>query len=336
MKLKKFLLSLIVIATAMTTACSEKHNLIVTGTAKGVPSGKIYLQKFVNKMFFVIDSTDIEDGKFTFSENVELPEIYGLTLDTAKSSFFVFFDASPVSIKLDTARYYRNTEVTGSASQDLYLEYQKNAREVKIGEFIRQHPASLVSAYVFYRFFSYRLTPEEIRANIALLDSSLLTTPYVKTLQEVAETIELVDIGKPAPDFTLNTPAGNAVRFSDKLGKGYVLLDFWAAWCGPCRRENPNVVKVFNKYRDRGFDVVGVSLDKSREKWEEAIEKDGLAWTHVSDLLYWDSKPARLYGIRAIPSNVLIDKNGIIIKKNLRGKELEAVLAELYSVQAES
>lgn len=316
---------------AMAISCSEKHNLTVTGTVEGVPSGKIYLQKFVNKMFFVIDSTDIKDGKFTFSENVELPEIYGLTLDTAKSSFFVFFDANPVNIKLDTAQHYRNTEVTGSVSQDLYLEYQKNARDVKIDEFILQHPASLVSAYVFYRFFSYRLTPDEIRANIALLDSSLLTTQYVKTLQELVETLELIDVGKPAPDFTLNTPDGNAVKFSDKLGKGYVLLDFWAAWCGPCRRENPNVVRIFNKYRDKGFDVFGVSLDKSKEKWVEAIEKDGLAWTNVSDLLYWDSKPAQLYGVRAIPSNVLIDKNGIIIKKNLRGKELEAVLAELYA-----
>ena len=175
---------------------------------------------------------------------------------------------------------------------------------------------------MFSTAFFHTCSPEEIRANIALLDTSLLTTPYVKTLQEVAETVELVDIGNPAPDFTLDTPDGNAVRFSDKLGKGYVLLDFWAAWCGLCRRENPNVVEVFNKYRDRGFDVVGVSLDQSRESWVEAIEKDGLAWTHVSDLLYWHSKPARLYGIRAIPSNVLIDKNGIIIKKNLRGKEL--------------
>ncbi|MDR0581981.1 MAG: AhpC/TSA family protein [Prevotellaceae bacterium] len=326
--MKKFLLSAIVIVMAI--SCSEKRNLIVTGTVEGVPSGKIYLQKFVNKVFFVIDSTDIKDGQFTFSENVALPEIYGLTLDTLENSFFVFFDASPVNIKLDTAQHYRNTEVTGSVSQDLYQEYRKNT-DVNIDEFIRQHPASLVSAYVLYRFFSYRLPPDEIRANIALLDSSLWATQYVKTLQEFAETLELVAIGKPAPDFTLTTPGGDTVRFSDKLGKGYVLLDFWASWCGPCRKENPTVVRAFNKYKDKGFDVFGVSLDKSKEQWVEAIGKDSLTWTHVSDLLYWNSKPAQLYGIRAIPSNVLIDENGIIIKKNLRGKELEAVLAELYA-----
>jgi peroxiredoxin len=322
--MKKFLFSLVIIALAI--SCSEKNNLIVNGTVKGVSSGKIYLQKYINKMFFVIDSTNIKDGKFRFSRNVELPEIYGLTLDTAKNSYFVFFDASPVTVELDTARYYRNTKVTGSASQDLYLKYQKS-RDVKIDEFIREHPASLVSAYVFYRFFSYRLTPDEIRSNITLLDSSLLNTQYVKTLQEVAVTLETVDVGKPAPDFTLNTPDGTTAKFSDKLGKGYVLLDFWAAWCGPCRRENPNVVRVFNKYKDKGFDVYGVSLDHDREAWIKAIAKDSLAWTHVSDLRYWESAPAKLYGVRAIPSNFLIDKDGIIVAKNLRGENLDEVLS---------
>ncbi|MDR0768463.1 MAG: AhpC/TSA family protein [Dysgonamonadaceae bacterium] len=323
--MKKFLLLLVV--GALAASCSEKNNLIVTGTVKGVPSGKIYLQKFVNKMFFVIDSTDIKDSTFKFAVNVELPEIYGLTLDTAKGSFFVFFDASPATVDLDTAQHYRNTKVTGSASHELYQEYQK-LRGVKIDEFIRQHPASLVSAYVFYRFFSYRLTPDEIRANISLLDSSLWNTQYVKTLQELAETLEIVDVGKPAPDFALNTPDGNTVKFSDKLGNGYVLLDFWAAWCGPCRRENPNVVRVFNKYKDKDFDVFGVSLDHNKEAWVKAIEKDSLAWTHVSDLKYWESVPAKIYGVRAIPSNFLIDKNGIIVAKNLRGENLDELLNE--------
>ncbi|MDR1182714.1 MAG: AhpC/TSA family protein [Bacteroidales bacterium] len=331
--MKKFLLLFIIIASAI--SCSEKSNLLVTGTVEGVPSGKIYLQKFVDKKFFVIDSTEIKGGEFKFSANVPLPEIYGLTLDTARSSFFVFFDASPVNVKLDTAKRYRNSEVAGSASQDLYLEYQEQDRQgdVKIEEFIRQHPASLVSAYALYRFFAYKLTPDEIRSNIALLDTSLLNTQYVKTLHEYIIILENVSIGKPAPDFTLNTPEEIPVKLSDKLGKGYVLLDFWASWCGPCRYENPYVVKAFNKYKDKGFDIVGVSLDRDRDDWLKAIAKDSLTWTHLSDLQFWKSAPAALYGVRAIPSNFLIDKGGIIVAKNLRGKDLDKFLDEKISLQ---
>jgi peroxiredoxin len=328
--MKNFIL--FVALTCATNMYGDNKTLSLTGEAAGVSSGKVYLQKFENKMFFVIDSARITGGKFRFSRSAELPEIYGLTLDTAKSPYLVFLDEHPVTVKLDTAAYYRNTEVTGSELQDLFVSYKKQ-RRVKIDEFIHEHPASLVSAYVLYRDYSYRLTADEIQSDIELLDPSLRNTPYVRVLEELIKTRRLVDTGKPAPDFTSFDPAGKPVKLSGLLGKGYLLIDFWASWCGPCRKENPNVVKAWLKYKDKGFDILGVSLDKSREGWLKAIEKDNLTWTHVSDLLYWDSQPAQLYGVRAIPSNVLIDKNGIIIKKNLRGKELESVLKELYAQQ---
>jgi peroxiredoxin len=138
--------------------------------------------------------------------------------------------------------------------------------------------------------------------------------------------------GALAPDFTQLDVNGKAVRLSDFRGK-YVLIDFWASWCGPCRRENPNVVKAYNTYKDKGFTVLGVSLDKSgdREKWLAAIEKDGLPWTQVSDLKAWDNEAAKLYEVNAIPMNFLVDPNGKIIAKYLRGEALDEELKKLLS-----
>ncbi|OAV66622.1 Thiol-disulfide oxidoreductase resA [Bacteroidales bacterium Barb6XT] len=327
--MKKHLLLLVAAVVSTAFAYADNRKLSVNGTVEGVQSGKVYLQKFDNKMYKLIDSAQIKNGRFSFDKAVELPEIYAFTLDTTLSAYMVFLDENPVTVKFDTAQYYRNTVVTGSKLQDLFTEYKKQKR-VRVDEFIKANPASLVSAYVLYRDFSYRLSPEEIQSNIQLLDASLRNTPYVKVLEELVKVLETVSIGKKAPDFTVNDVEGKPVKFSDYLGKGYVLVDFWAAWCGPCRRENPNVVKVYAKYHDKGFDIFGVSLDRSKEAWVKAIEKDNLTWTHVSDLLYWNSEPAKLYGVRAIPANFLIDKDGIIVAKNLRGEDLDKILGEYF------
>ena len=329
--MKKNLFFLIVAIIAISCTQKEDKNVLVSGNVEGVENGTVYLQKFRNKSFYVIDSSEIVDGEFSFSTNVELPEIYGLSLDTTRTSFLLFLDENRTSVMLDSANYYRNTKVEGSDLHNLFVEY-KSERNVEIDSFIKKHPSSLVSAYALYRDYSYRLSPEEIRSNIDLLDPSLWNTPYVEVLEELIPTLEVVAVGNEAPNFVADDTEGNVVEFSNYIGKSkYLLLDFWASWCGPCRRENPNIVKAYEEYKDKGFDIFAVSLDSSRDGWVAAIEKDGLDWTNVSDLLLWDSEPAKLYGVRAIPSNFLIDENGVIVAKNLKGEDLHNTLNDLLN-----
>jgi peroxiredoxin len=136
-------------------------------------------------------------------------------------------------------------------------------------------------------------------------------------------------IGELAPDIVLNDVDGNKFTLSSLRGK-VVLVDFWASWCGPCRRENPNVVQAYKKYKDLGFTVLSVSLDNNREKWIKAIEQDGMEWNHVSDLKGWQSEVAGLYAVRSIPATFLIDKEGKVIGKNLRGENLEKALNMIF------
>lgn len=188
--------------------------------------------------------------------------------------------------------------------------------------------------YMALMAFNSTLPPEfdamAAEKEFQLFDESLRQSDLGKELGARIAKVKKTQEGAPAPDFTQLDPNGKPVKLSDFRGK-YVLLDFWASWCGPCRRENPNVVKAYNAYKDKGFTVLGVSLDKpdDREKWLAAIEKDGLPWTQVSDLKAWENEAAKLYEVNAIPMNFLIDPNGNIIAKYLRGDALEAALKKV-------
>lgn len=313
-------------------SCSNKKKELntISGTVKGMDSGKIYLQRFDDKIFFNIDSTEIVDGKFSFATNLTRPEVYGLSVDTIKGSYLLFLDNNEAVIDLDSTDYYQNTKVSGSLLQDEYVAY-KQLKDVKIDEYIKAHANSLVSAYILYREYAYRLNGEQIKEHITYLSPEMQETRFIKTLKELPNVYETVSIGNQAPLFSAQNPLGETVNLSDKLDKGYLLLDFWAAWCPACRQENPNIVKVYDKFKDKGFDVFGVSLDKSSKAWEKAISKDNLSWTNVSDLKFWHSEPAKLYGVRVLPSNFLIDSNGVIIAQNLKGDDLDQFLTELYS-----
>ncbi|MCB2194249.1 MAG: AhpC/TSA family protein [Bacteroidetes bacterium] len=214
--------------------------------------------------------------------------------------------------------------------------------------FIIENSNSLAGLMALYQQIAprkYVLSPKEDYEYFALVDSSLMATipesdavqalhtqmhEINRQLKQEEEINEVVGIGTIAPEIELPTPDGDTIKLSSFRGK-YVLLDFWASWCRPCRVENPHLVKAYDKYKDKGFEIFQVSLDKKRESWVEAIAKDQLHWPQVSDLKYWHSEPAKVYKVQAIPANFLLDKNGRIVAKNLRGDALDAKLSEIFN-----
>jgi len=355
---------------AMVMSCKPKEaKFVIHGKISGADSTTYYLQKRVPGKYVKLDSAMVLKGEMKITGKVDYPEMVYLFSKDMRSGISFFIENSEITITGAADSLFKG-KVTGSKTQsefdslqaslkpvskkmqELYkLQSEATAANKKESsdsidkvmtdlekeatslekEFIKNHPASYVTPTIL-RGLSYEMEPAEIETMIAALDTSVAKTQIIKDLSDRVKIMKTVSVGQKAPDFTLNDPEDKPVSLYSKIGKSKLLLvDFWASWCGPCRAENPNVVKVWTQFHKAGFDAFGVSLDKpgTKDKWVEAIKNDKLTWTHVSDLKYWDCTAAKLYAVNAIPANFLLDENGVIIGRNLRGDDLYNKVKEI-------
>jgi len=229
-----------------------------------------------------------------------------------------------------TAAAQKKDQQTMLALQQKYQEFVKKYNDQIAAMMVEKSP----SLAVIHLLQSNALDKDQYYQTYAQVAEKLKKEwpdyAQAENFIEYVDNMRLTAVVQSAPEIALPNSQGEIVKLSSMRGK-YVLVDFWAKWCGPCRQENPNVVRAYQKYKDKGFTVFGVSLDRNKEDWLQAIQQDNLTWTHVSDLKYWQSEAAKTYNITGIPFSVLLDPNGVIIAKNLRGAALHQKLAEIFS-----
>ena len=292
-----------------------------------------YRQVFINKGdHIVLTQTAVANPKNTLEGAKVAASEYSRQWDEL-TAYLLPADAPMDSMRKVSyeKRIARNTDTSGYYANTIRFKELIALKSSLQQSFIQQHPDYYISLYLLRDILGARVEDiEKAKATFSKLAPALRTSPLGEETSRLIASSAKLSVNKMAPDFAAQTPDGKTLKLSDLRGK-YLLLDFWASWCGPCRMENPNVVKAYQQYKDKNFDVLSVSLDKEgdKQKWIDAIAKDGLTWHHVSDLKFWGSGIAKQYMIAAIPQNFLLDPTGKIIAINLRGEDLQVALKEI-------
>ena len=339
--------------------------LILSGSTPDSIS-QVYLYQVIDDALELTDSAIVAANSFVFKEKKLTPQMVYLTLDNS-NKIPVFIENNEVSvdfkdltsndmtvsgssvqkewellqgdlevydIKLDSL-YNAFYDASDSENQEVMDQIGVDYDEVDslktnvVKDYINANSKSYVTPYLIAKFLLNSADLDELVGLKDNLDESISNSIYVKSITDKIENLEKTKVGATIPDFSQADKDGTPISINDLRGQ-YVLVDFWASWCGPCRGENPNVVKEYQKYKDRGFTVLGVSLDDNKENWLKAIEDDNLDWYHVSDLQGWKNAVAKQFGVQSIPFSILIDKEGVILGKNLRGEELQNTLSDLF------
>lgn len=344
---------------------------VLNGLIEEYDTGIVYMQRAVNFQLEPYDTAMVVDGKFTFTGQVEHPELFYFQVDNRKKKLVqVFMENAEITLQFNLERF-NEAFVSGSESHNKFMEFEFQNQTMAMEQnqiqqaynqaltkgdnelanqyrgafaakgqerlsymqnFVSNNRETPVSGYILVRY----MLDENLYTYLKTEYDSLMVyqeeTKYTELLGGYLNKIGKLAIGAEAPVIAANDTSGVERSVADFKGK-ILLIDFWASWCGPCRRANPQVVALYNKYKDQGFEILGVSLDKNAGAWKKAIIADKLTWPHISDLKGWGCEPCKEYKVSSIPKTFLLDREGKIVAKGLKGPALEAKIQEMLAAE---